>query len=65
MSRLSFVALKSLKFIAEVRAGEYEIIRNLSKRSAALSALKRHLPDVDICTLRVGDKSAVVGQILS
>jgi len=53
------------KFIAEVRAGEYEIFRSLSKRSAALSDLKRHLPDVDICTLRVDDTSAVVGNSLA
>ena len=53
------------KFIAEVRAGEYEMFRNLSKRSAALSDLKRHLPDVDICTLRVDEKSPVVGNSLA
>jgi len=54
------------KFIAEVRASEYEIFRSLSKRSAAeLSDLKRHLPDVDICTLRVDDTSAVVGESLA
>jgi CPA2 family monovalent cation:H+ antiporter-2 len=53
------------KFIAEVRAGEYEIFRSLSKRSAALSDLKRHLPDVDICTLRVDDTSPVVGNTLA
>jgi len=54
------------KFIAEVRASEYEIFRSLSKRSAAeLSDLKLHLPDVDICTLRVDDTSAVVGESLA
>ncbi len=54
------------KFIAEVRASEYEIFRSLSKRSAAeLSDLKRHLPDVDICTLRVDEKSPVVGNSLA
>ncbi len=53
------------KFIAEVRAGEYEIFRSLSKRSAALSDLKRYLPDVDICTLRVDDTSPVVGNTLA
>ncbi|MCH7676092.1 potassium transporter KefB, partial [candidate division KSB1 bacterium] len=52
------------KFIAEVRAGEYEIFRSLSIGSAVLSDLKRHLPDVDICTLRVDDTSAVVGKSL-
>ena len=53
------------KFIAEVRAGEYEIFRSLSIGSAALSDLKRHLPDVDICTLRVDDTSTVVGKSLA
>ena len=53
------------QFIAEVRAGEYEIFRSLSIGSAALSDLKRHLPDVDICTLRVDDTSTVVGKSLA
>ena len=41
------------------------MFRNLSKRSAELSDLKRHLPDVDICTLRVDEKSPVVGNSLA
>ena len=53
------------KLIAKVRAEGYEMFRSLSKESASLSDLKLHLPDFEISTLQVGDKSRLVGKSLA
>lgn len=53
------------KFVAEVRSSGYEIFRSLSKEPVSFSDLKFHLPDVEISTLRVNEKSPLVGKSLA
>ncbi|MFQ5865371.1 MAG: cation:proton antiporter, partial [bacterium] len=53
------------RFIAEVRSDGYDMFRSLSKASASFSDLKLQLPDLEISTLRVGEKSPVVGNSLA
>ncbi|MBW1642795.1 MAG: NAD-binding protein, partial [Deltaproteobacteria bacterium] len=53
------------KFIVKVRAEGYEMFRSLSQESASLSDLKLQLPDFEISTLRVRDKSRLVGKSLA
>ncbi len=53
------------KIIAKVRAEGYEIFRSLSLDSASLSDLKIQLPDFEISTLRVGERSRLVGKSLA
>jgi CPA2 family monovalent cation:H+ antiporter-2 len=52
-------------FIAEVRADGYEMFRGLSKAPASFFNLKEHIPDVEICTLRVDKRASVVGKSLA
>jgi len=52
-------------FIAEVRSDGYEMFRSLSKEPASFPGLKRHLPDVEIVTLRVFERAPVVGWTLA
>ncbi|MEA1908020.1 MAG: cation:proton antiporter [Euryarchaeota archaeon] len=51
-------------FIAEVRSDGYEMFRSLSKEPASFPGLKRHLPDVEIVTLRVFKRAPAVGKTL-
>lgn len=53
------------RFIAEVRADGYEMFRSLSKNSTSLSDLRLHLPDLEINTFRVSERSPVIGKSLS
>ncbi len=53
------------KFIAEVRSDGYEMFRSISKVPMSVSEVKLHLPDVEISTFRVDEKSAVVGKSLA
>jgi len=53
------------RFIAEVRADGYEMLRSLSKNSTSLYDLKLHLPDLEINTFRVSERSPVIGKSLS
>ena len=53
------------KFTAEVRADGYGILRSSSKKSASLSDLKTHLPDIEINTFRINKGSSLVGKSLA
>jgi CPA2 family monovalent cation:H+ antiporter-2 len=53
------------RFVAEVRSDAYEMFRSLPERSASFSDLKLHLPDIEISTFRVSEKSPVVGHSLA
>jgi CPA2 family monovalent cation:H+ antiporter-2 len=52
-------------FIAVVRSDGYEMLRSLSKEPASFPGLKRHLPDVEIVTLRVFKRAPAVGKTLA
>lgn len=52
------------KFVAQVRSSGYEMFRSTSKSSASLADLKIHLPDVEISTLRINEKSPIVQKSL-
>jgi len=51
-------------FVAVVRSDGYEMFRSLSKEPASFPGLKRHLPDVEIVTLRVFKRAPAVGKTL-
>ncbi|MBW2005728.1 MAG: cation:proton antiporter [Deltaproteobacteria bacterium] len=53
------------KIVAEVRSDGYEMFRSLSKESSSFSDLKLQLPDVEISTLRVAERSPLVGKSLA
>ena len=53
------------RLVAEVRSDGYEMFRSLSKESSSFSDLKLHLPDVEISTLRVAERSPLVGKSLA
>ena len=53
------------RLAAEVRSDGYEMFRSLSKESLSFSDLKLHLPDVEISTLRVAERSPLVGKSLA
>ncbi|MDY6855310.1 MAG: cation:proton antiporter [Thermodesulfobacteriota bacterium] len=53
------------RLTAEVRSDGYEMFRSLYKESASFSDLKVQLPDVEINTLRVAEKSPLVGKSLA
>jgi len=53
------------RMIAEVRADGYEMFRSLSKEFAPSADLKLHLPDVEITTFRMQERSPIVGKSLS
>ncbi|RLG28315.1 potassium transporter KefB, partial [Methanosarcinales archaeon] len=48
-------------FIAVVRSDGYEMLRSISKDPESFPGLERHLPDVEIVTLRVFKRAPVVG----
>jgi len=51
--------------IAEIRSDGYEMFRSLSKKSSSFSDLTLQLPDVEISTLRVVERSPLVGKSLA
>jgi len=53
------------RLVAQVRSDGYEMFRSLSKESSSFSDLKLHLPDVEISTLRVAERSPLVGKSLA
>ena len=53
------------KFTTEVRADGYEMLRSLSNEQTSLSALKFHIPDIEISALRVHPGSSLVGKSLT
>jgi CPA2 family monovalent cation:H+ antiporter-2 len=53
------------RFVAEVRSDGYEMFRSLSKEWASFSDLKFNLPDVEISTLRVDERSPLAGKSLA
>ncbi|MCG7851034.1 MAG: cation:proton antiporter [Methanosarcinaceae archaeon] len=53
------------KFITEVRADGYEMFRNLSKKPVNIDDLKLDLPDVEISTFRIAERSLIVGKTLA
>jgi CPA2 family monovalent cation:H+ antiporter-2 len=52
------------RFIAEVRADNYQILRSLSRTSASLTDLTLNIPDIEISTFRVVSGAAVCGKSL-
>ncbi|MBN1133957.1 MAG: cation:proton antiporter [Methanosarcinaceae archaeon] len=53
------------KFIAEVRADGYEMFRSISKKPVDINDIKYDLPEVEISTFRIAEKSAIVGKTLA
>jgi len=53
------------KLVAEIRSNGYEMFRSLSKKTLSFSDLNLQLPDVEISTLRVAERSFLVGKSLS
>ncbi len=53
------------RLIAEIRSDGYEIFRSLFKESSSFSDLNLQLPDVEISTLRVVERSSLVGKSLA
>jgi len=53
------------KLVAEIRSNGYEMFRSLSKETLPFSDLNLQLPDVEISTLRVAERSFLVGKSLS
>ena len=53
------------RFVAEVRADGYKMFRTLSKPSASAGDLKSYLPDVEVKTFRVEEKSSITGKSLA
>ncbi len=51
--------------VAEIRSDGYEMFRSLFKESSSFSDLNLQLPDVEISTLRVVERSPIVGKSLS
>jgi K+:H+ antiporter len=51
--------------IAEIRSDGYEMFRSLSKKSSSFSDLNLQLPDVEISTLRLVERSPLVGKSLA
>ncbi len=53
------------KFVTEVRSGGYEMFRRLSRDTTAISDLNLYMPDVEIDTVRIGEKSSLAGKSLA
>jgi len=51
--------------IAEIRSDGYEMFRSLYRKSSSVSDLKFQLPNVEISTLRVVERSPLVGKSLA
>lgn len=52
------------KFVSEVRSDGYQMLRSRSRDFLSISDLSLNLPDVEISTLRVSERSPVDGQSL-
>jgi CPA2 family monovalent cation:H+ antiporter-2 len=53
------------KFIYEVRADGYEMFRSISKKPVNIDDVKLDLPDVEISTFRIAERSPMVGKTLA
>jgi len=53
------------RLVSEVRSDGYEMFRRLSKASADFSDLKVEIPDVDISTFRISQRSPLIGKTLA
>ena len=53
------------RFISEVRSGGYHMFRSLSLEASSCVDLKHCLPDIEINTLRIDEKSPIVGRTLA
>jgi len=53
------------KLIAEVRADGYGMFRGLAREAPSFYDFKLHLPDIEINTFRVSERSPIVGKSLS
>lgn len=53
------------RFISEVRSGGYHMFRSLSQEASSCSDLRHCLPDIEINTLRIGEKSPIAGRTLA
>jgi CPA2 family monovalent cation:H+ antiporter-2 len=53
------------KLISKVRSDGYEMFRSLSKESTSFPDLNLQLPDVEISTFRIGERSPLVGKSLA
>ncbi len=53
------------KLTAEIRSGSYQMLRSFSNDAPSLCDLSFHLPEVEISTLRVSEKSPMVGKTLA
>ena len=51
--------------VAEIRSDGYEMLRSLYKESSSFSDLDLQLPDVEISSLRVAERSLLVGKSLA
>ncbi len=51
--------------VAEIRSDGYDMFRTLSKASSSFSDLHLQLPDVEISTLRIVERSPLVGKSLA
>lgn len=52
------------RFIAEVRQDNYVMLRNLSAQTLTCSDISTCLPDLEVSTLRIGEKSPLAGKTL-
>ncbi len=53
------------ELVAVVRSDGYKMLRNISSESASFSDLKLQLPDVEINSLRIGERSSLAEKSLS
>jgi len=53
------------RLVAEIRSDGYEMFRSLFRESSSFSDLNLQLPDVEISTLRVVERSPLVGKSLA
>lgn len=53
------------RLVAEIRSDGYEMFRSLFKESSSFSDLNLQLPDVEISTLKVVERSPLVGKSLA
>jgi len=53
------------KLIAEIRSDGYEMFRSFYEKSLSVSDLKLQLPDVEISTLKIAEKSRLVGKSIA
>lgn len=53
------------RFTAETRSGGYQIFRRRAQESAPLCDLELHLPGMEVSTMRVSEKTTLVGKSIA